>query len=336
MYSIDAKWMGRCVLVCCSFMLLGGCGRAKREPGARASSNAPAPPSAMSGAPTHAEIRGLSLRLMDGVTMWVAYMSGEARPVKQGEPVVLDEPGSYRLQIDRAESRIPYGDLERLVNDHVFAYKNAPIKGLHIEREHDEGEEVRLELKGHMKSFFGLPFEIEGVPEVTPDGRVRLRTKTIQSMNIKMGGLLHLLGKELGDFAKFKARGIEADGDDLILDASWLLGSTQSSGRVTGVALAPEGLVLRFGDGPPDDGGGQKENYISYRGGSIRLGRLIMVDADLMIVDADPRDPFDFYPHEMKRQISAGYVKVKDGGGLKIFAPDYAELGDSADLRPDR
>jgi len=166
---------------------------------------------------------------------------------------------------------------------------------------------------------------------------VRLRTKSIQSMNIKVNGLLHLLGKEIGDFAKFKANGIEAEGDDLILDASWLLGSSQSSGRVTGVALEPEALVMRFGDGPPpNDGGSQKENYISYRGGSIRLGRLIMVDADLQIVDADPRDPFDFYPHEMGRQISAGYVKVNGRGGLRIFAPDYAKMGDRADLRPDR
>jgi hypothetical protein len=268
--------------------------------------------------------------------MSVAYLSGDARPEKQGEPVILDDPKSYHLDIERAESRIPYGDLERLVNDHVLSYKNAPIKGVSIEREHDKGEEVRLELKGHMKSMFGIPFEIEGVPEATPDGRVRLRTKSIQSMNIKVEGILHLLGKEIGDFAKFKAHGIEADGDDLILDASWFMGSSQSSGRVTNVALEPDGLVLRFGDGPPNDGGTQQENYISYRGGSVRLGRLIMVDADLMIVDNDPRDPFDFCPHEMGRQISSGYVKVNDHGGLKIVAPDYAKMGDKADLRPDR
>ena len=338
MYSIDAKWMGRTVIVCFGLVLLSGCGRAKHDPGERASNasvESPVPPSVKSSVPTRAEIRGVSMRLGDGVTMSVAYLSGEARPEKQGEPVVLDDPKSYRLEIERAESRIPYGDLERLVNHHVLSYKDTPFKSLHIQREHDEGEEVRLELKGHMKSMMGLPFEIEGVPEVTPDGRVRLRTKSIQSMNIKVSGVLHMLGKEIGDFAKFKAHGIEAEGDDLILDASWLLGSSQSTGRVTGVALEPEALVLRFGDGPPNDGG-QGENYISYRGGSIRLGRLIMLDADLMIVDADPRDPFDFYPHEMKRQISAGYVKMKDGGGLKIFAPDYARMGDKADLRPDR
>jgi len=339
MYLSNAKWIGRSVFICCALLFLAGCGRGKRGTFERASNAAVddrVSPSAESSVPTRAEIRGVSLRLGDGVTMSVAYLSGDARPDKQGDPVILDDPKSYHLDIERAESRIPYADLERLVNNHVLAYKNAPIKGVSIEREHDENEEVRLEIKGHMRSMLGLPFEIEGVPEVTPDGRIRLRTKSVQSMNINVGGVLHLFGKEMGDFAKFKAHGIEGEGNDLILDASWLLGSSQSSGRVTGVALAPEGLVLRFGDGPPNDIGKQKENYISYRGGSIRLGRLIMVDADLQIVDADPRDPFDFCPHELGHQIGAGYVKVQHGGGLKIFTPDYGKIEDRADLRPDR
>jgi hypothetical protein len=32
-----------------------------------------------------------------------------------------------------------------------------------------------------------------------------------------------------------------------------------------------------------------------YRGGTLKFGKLTMVDADLMIVDADQKDPFDFF-----------------------------------------
>ena len=340
MYSTNAKWMGRCAIGICSLMLLAGCSRAKRE-ASQGQFNAPADSvrslSENSGTPTHAEMRGMSLRLFDGVTMRVAYLSGEARPLTPGEPVVLDDPRSYQLEIDRAESRISYDDLERLINDHVFAYKGAPIDGLRIEREHDEGEEVRLEIKGHLKSMLGIPFEIEGVPEVTQDGRVRVRTKSIQAFGIKMGGLMDMLGIKTEDMANFKeTRGMEVDGDDLILDTSRLLPPPRPSGRLRDVALEPEGLMMRFGDGPPRDAG-RSQNYISYRGGKIRLGRMIMVDADLLILDADSSDPFDFHPAQMSRQISAGYVKMKDDGGLKIFAPDYAKMEvDRADLRPDR
>lgn len=273
------------------------------------------------------------MRIMEGVTMHIAYLSGRATPLHRGEPVVLDDPKSYHLDIDRAESRITYADLARLMNDHVFAYPGAPIKGLHIEREHDEGEEVRLELKGHLASLAGMPFEIEGVPEVTEDGRVRVRTRSIQSIGIKMGGLMKLLGIKTENIADFrKAKGIEVDGNDMILDPSRLLPPPESSGRVTYVALEPEGMVMRFGQGRPR--GPDSPNFLSYRGGTIRLGRMTMTDADLQIFDANPSDPFDFYPGKMNDQISAGYVKVQKNGGLKIYAPDYGELEQSADLRP--
>src|SRR5262245_20136141 len=84
---------------------------------------------------TRMEMRGMAMRIMAGVTMHIAYLSGAAMPLHRGEPVVLDDPKSYHLDIDRAESRITYTDLARLMNDHVFAYKGAPIKGLRIERE---------------------------------------------------------------------------------------------------------------------------------------------------------------------------------------------------------
>ena len=322
------------VLSVLSLLLAFGCSRKKAD-----RDNSEAPADTIESSPTdprtHTEMRGMALRLLDGVTMRVSYLSGTATAEKRGQPVVLDDPSSYRLEIDRAESRVAYEDLARLLNDYVFAYKGAPINSLHIEREQDEGEEVRLELKGHLKSLAGIPFEIEGVPEVTQDGRVRIRARSIQSIGIKMGGLMHLLGIETEDIADFKkARGIEVDGNDMILDTSRLLPPPRSSGRVTYVALDPDAMVMRFGDGPSSGPGVERNHYISYRGGTIRLGRMTMTDADLQIFDADPKDAFDFYPSQMNRQISAGYVKVKEDGGLKIFAPDFGEIDQSTDLRP--
>ena len=36
-------------------------------------------------------------------------------------------------------------------------------------------------------------------------------------------------------------------------------------------------------------------NYVYFGGGSITFGKLTMRDADLQLIDADPRDPFDFF-----------------------------------------
>jgi hypothetical protein len=284
---------------------------------------------------THTNMKGLALRLIQVVVMEFAYLTGTATPLHPGSPVILDDPTSYKVSIDAAESRIAYADLARLMNDHVFAYKGAPIRNLRAEREHDEGEEVRLELKGNLASLAGIPFEMEGIPEVTPDGRIRIRAQSMQSIGIKVAGLMDLLGIEAEDIINLKrARGIEVDANDMILDPSRLLPPPQASGRVTHVALEPDGMVMRFGSlPPPSQGEGTDEHFIKYRGGTIRLGRMTMTDADLQIFDANPSNAFDFSPSDINRQISAGYVKVQLHGGLVIIAPDYARINES-DLRP--
>ena len=42
-------------------------------------------------------------------------------------------------------------------------------------------------------------------------------------------------------------------------------------------------------------------NYIWFHGSRIRFGRLTMTDADLQLIDADERDPFDFYSARLQR-----------------------------------
>ena len=67
-------------------------------------------------------------------------------------------------------------------------------------------------------------------------------------------------------------------------------------------------------------------NYIYFGGGVITFGKLTMHDADLQLIDADPRDPFDFYPARYNAQLVAGYSKNTPAKGLKTYMPDYDDL----------
>ena len=57
-----------------------------------------------------------------------------------------------------------------------------------------------------------------------------------------------------------------------------------------------------FGDSVPSP------NYMYYHGASIRFGKLTMTGTDLLIVDADPGDPFGFYLGRYHEQLVAGNV----------------------------
>ena len=68
-------------------------------------------------------------------------------------------------------------------------------------------------------------------------------------------------------------------------------------------------LVQVFGGEPRQCRALLAANYIWFRGGTIRFGKLTMTDADLQLIDMHPADPFDFYSAKYETQLVAGYSK---------------------------
>jgi hypothetical protein len=85
---------------------------------------------------------------------------------------------------------------------------------------------------------------------------------------------------------------------------------------------------------PPD---AKARNFMYYRGGVLRFGKLTMDDTDLEIIDADPRDPFDFFLDRYNLQLTAGYSRNTPSHGLIVFMPDFRQaqaVRDRGGLRP--
>ena len=98
------------------------------------------------------------------------------------------------------------------------------------------------------------------------------------------------------------------------------------------MAVTESGLVQTFADAegrrvtPLRKPAPAARNYIYFGGGDIRFGKLTMSDADLQLIDTDPRDPFDFFPARYDVQLVAGYSKNTPARGLKTYMPDYADI----------
>jgi hypothetical protein len=67
-------------------------------------------------------------------------------------------------------------------------------------------------------------------------------------------------------------------------------------------------------------------NYLAFKGGSVRFGKLTMNDADVELIDSDPADPFDFAIDHYNDQLVAGYSKMTRKGGLCVHMPDYNKI----------
>jgi hypothetical protein len=120
---------------------------------------------------------------------------------------------------------------------------------------------------------------------------------------------------------------VSVEGNDIVLDPAQMLPPPQMRGRITAVSIQGGEIVQTFGTtGKPPAGKLAGGNYMAYRGGVLRFGKLTMNDTDMKLIDADPSDPFDFFPDHYKDQLVAGYSKTTATGGLLVYMPDYAKI----------
>ena len=54
---------------------------------------------------------------------------------------------------------------------------------------------------------------------------------------------------------------------------------------------------------------------------------------DPFILDADPSDPFEFFPDHYNYHLVAGYSKTTASGGLRVYMPDYGKISKSLSPR---
>ena len=122
-----------------------------------------------------------------------------------------------------------------------------------------------------------------------------------------------------------KIHGIRADGDNLILNTEKVLPPPHIHGKISSVRVQGNDIVETIGT-PGKSAPLMAGNYMAYRGGSIAFGKLTMAGTDLMLIDMDPKDPFDFYFQRYKEQLTAGYSKTTSNFGLRVYMRDFNKL----------
>ena len=295
--------------------------------GSRAVSHVPvkhAPTAAGRAGTVQIQMRNVNLLLARDITLEVQTLRGGLQRTRPDVPVTFDDSGSFLVAADSGQIAISPSSLSALMNSYVFAYEGAPIKNVSVKI--DGG---RLIQKGTIHKGIDLPFEVEGSLSATPDGNVRLHAEKIKSAHIPVKGLLHFLGEDLSKLIKQNAgRGVEVQGDDIILELRALTPPPHIRGRVTRAGIEGEKIVLAYDSGkrppalmPPF----RSAAYIYHRGGVLRFGKLTMNDADLEIVGDRP-GVFNFFQREYKKQLVAGYSKNTPANGLIAHMADYSRF----------
>jgi len=276
------------------------------------------------------EMRNVMFHLTDKSAAHLETLSGEMWPTGKNEMVVFDDKTSFEVRVTNGAVSVTPDSLAQIMNDHVFAREDAPLKDIEITIDKD-----RLIIKGKLHNKGDIPFTTAGTVTTMPDGRLRVHTEKVSALHVPMKGMMGLFGIELANVVNTsKIEGMETDKNDLLLDLGTLLPPPHIRGKVSAVRIDKNVIVVIFGDGgkslPPPT---EKANYMTFEGGPVRFGKLFMNEADLTVLDMDPGDPLDWNQDHYKEQLMAGYSKIKPNFGLVAYVKDYSKLGHSSGTR---
>jgi hypothetical protein len=269
------------------------------------------------------QMHNVMYHFTDQVTVHLINVGGSLVPTSADHFPVFDDKNSFELRITAAEMSMNPQSLANVLNTHVFAAKDAPLKDISITI--DKG---RLKVKGKLHEKGDIGFETEGQLSATADGKIRLHAEKIRALHLPVKGLMDLFGLDIADLIKNgKVRGVQVEKDDLILDPEELLPPPKISGKITEIHLEGNNIVQIFGE--PKKYPWIKvpaQNYMAYRGNRLQFGKLLMTDTDLVLIDPAPKDPFDFYLDHYKDQLVAGYSKTTPTFGLNVYMVDFNKL----------
>jgi hypothetical protein len=275
------------------------------------------------------EMRNVDLGVSDSVTIRVRTLHGEVFRTSPDHPATLDDPLSFKIHVTGATVGLTGADLGAILNTVVFAYKGAPLRDLQVRTDGDQIIQTGIMHKG-----VDLKFRLRGQLTLMPDGRIRIHPTAMRILGINGEKVLSIVGLHLDNILDLKgAKGATVKGDDLFLDPLVILPPPAIDGKLAAIRIEGTEVVQDFVRLPEDSVFGHyvrsdttDHNFIYFRGGELRFGKLLMYDTDLRIVDADPKTPFDMKLPHYSEQLVAGRSRTLANQGLVVTMPDYSTL----------
>lgn len=288
------------------------------QPSATPSSVAPETPTNQV---VQAQMRNVLFRFSPSIAAHIESLNGEFLPTGANPMPVFDDKTSFLVKVKSARISITPEALAAVMNTYVFAKANSPLKDLSVTI---EGRDVRV--KGKLHSKGDVPFETLGSLSPTKDGKIRIHSEKVKAFKIPVKGIMNLFGVVLVNVLDTsKVAGIDTDKDDLILDLALLLPPPHIQGIVTAVRVE-NGKILTIFGAPDKSEPLEKGNYMAFRHGRLRFGKLTMENSDLSLFDLDPSDPLDWFQDRYRDQLVSGYSKITPEFGLRAYVKDFAQI----------
>jgi hypothetical protein len=267
---------------------------------------------------TQVAMRSVNFYLMPNGALRIRKLRGTVRSLKGG-PVVFDDKNSFIIHLTYAEIGLNGADITTLMNKYIFAYPGAPLKRLQV---HTSGSQIVQ--TGVMHKILDIPFRITADVSVTPEGLIRLHPVKTEILGVDGDKLMRAFGLSLQKILDLsKAKGVTVKGNDLFLDPVKILPPPAIEGHATAIRVDGDQLVQTFGtvaeSTPLPQPDTSAAAFMFFKGGTLHFGKLLMLDAEMQIVDLRPTGFFNFDLDKYKDQLVAGYERTLSDLGLEVY-----------------
>ena len=275
-------------------------------------------------------MRNVDLRVGAKGAVRVRELHGRVFETEPGTSPFLDNPDSFGIEVTSGVVALDGDGLSTLLNERVFNYKGSPIRSLRVSVENGQ-----LVQRGVIRKGVDLPFQMWSTLTLTDDNRIRSHPTRLILLGVNGLSLLHALGLKMEKVLDVRGtKGIvQMQGDDMLLDALQMIPPPRVKGAIASVQIEGDEVVQTFAKTPADSVfdtfvrvDSSVRNYVYYRGGTLRFGKLTMWPTDLLIGDADESDRFDLDLNRYAQQLVAGYTRNLPNNALRTWMPDFDDL----------
>lgn len=291
--------------------------------------NLAVPTEAVPARETDTQMRNVLFHIDRTAVLHIHDLRGQMFDKEAGKPLNFDNKQSFIMRIFNAHVGVDGPSLTALMNRYVFNYSGAPLKGLVVRIENGH-----LVQEGIMHKIIDIPFEMTADVSATPDGWIRIHPVKIEICNLNGAALMKAFGISLQKVLTKLPPGVRVEKNDTLIEPLKILPPPKIEGRLTEVTIEGDELMQVFDDGRgvaplqlPDP---TAQNFMYFQHGTLRMGKLFMVTADMQVNDTDPSDPFDFFIDEYNAELAAGYERNQQNYGLIVHMRDFNDLGKPA------
>lgn len=284
----------------------------------------PIPVEAVPSTETQTEMRNVDFHIDPTVIMHIHDLRGQMFAKEKGKPLDFDDKRTLVMRINHARVGLTGASLTDLLNRYVFDYKGTPLKNLTVTIANGH-----LVQQGMLHKIIDIPFVMTADVSATSDGWIRIHPVNIKICDLNGLAMMKAFGMSLQKVMTKLPPGVRVEKNDTLIDPLKILPPPAIEGHLAKVTIAGDEMLQVFDDGravAPLAIPIAARNFMYFHDGTLEMGKLYMVSADMEVIDTNPNNPFDFFIDHYNAQLVAGHDQNRTNYGLTVYMRDYHDL----------